>query len=99
MFKYRSIKKYKAKLLPKLTKRYGEKSHYSASEVRSTIYQGNFNPKFLPLGYILFLENDELLQIMNSEFPQVCLKNYKEEMVNYLTRKKYRGCLNSLQVA
>lgn len=97
MFKYRAIKKYKAKLLPKLSKRFGDKDHYTASEVRSTIYQGNFNPKFLPLGYILFLENNELLQIMEKEFPHVCLNQYKGDMVDYLTNKKYRGCLNSLQ--
>ena len=60
MFKYSSIKKYGNKLLPALEKKFGNKTYFSASEVRSTVYKKNFNPAFLPLGYIISLHPDEL---------------------------------------
>jgi len=96
VFKYSSIKKYGKKLHPALTKRYGEKNFYSASQIRSTIYQCDFNPKYLPLGYLLFLEKNSLIQVINQEFPQLCITKYKDEMCEYLSGRKYHCHLQVL---
>ena len=73
MFKYSSIKKYGKKLHPKLVKRFGEQQFYSSSQVRSTVYQCDFNPDYLPLGYLLFLDKTASNEIIKVEFPQLCL--------------------------
>jgi hypothetical protein len=96
MFKYYSIKKYGAKLLPALEKRYGEKAHYSSSEVRATVYQNNFNPKYLPLAYILFLEQNALKNVLYTEYPELNISQYKQEIVTYLNQKRYSGYLQKL---
>lgn len=93
MLKHAAIKKYGKKLLPKLQERYGKHNFYTASQVRATVYQCNFNPKFLPLGYLLFLQQEALQEILAIEFPDLCINNYKAEMRNYLDRKKYHGSL------
>jgi len=98
MFKRRAIKKYGNQLLPKLQKRYGENTFYNASQVRSTIYQCNFNPSYLPLGYILFLDSCELNTVITTEFPNLCIRKYKEEMKDYLSERKYYGYLKLLNV-
>lgn len=96
MFKYSSIKKYGKKLHPALKKRYGDKNFYNASQIRSTIYQCDFNPKYLPLGYLLFLENSSLLQVINQEFPQLCMTKYKKELCEYLIGREHHGYLQVL---
>lgn len=96
MFKYRAIKKYGKKLLPKLEKRFGVKDAYNASEIRSTVYQCNFNPNHLPLGYILFLEKSELDKTIKREFPDLCIQQYKRETNEFLTKKNYNGYLSIL---
>ena len=96
VFKYLAIKKYGSKLLPTLIARYGVQQHYSASQIRSTIYQKGFNPDFLPLGYLLFLAKDELTRVLSVEFPELCIVKYKNEMVNYLDEKRYQGYLEIL---
>jgi len=98
MFKHSAIKKYGNKLLPQLQKRYGERLYYSASQIRATVYQRNFNSKYLPLGYILFLEPSILAQIIEKEFPCLCIIRYKKEMRDYLDEHKYHGYLQSLTV-
>ena len=98
MFKYYSIKKYDVKLLPALEKRYGEKQHYSASQVRATVYQNDFNPKYLPLAYLLFLEQSALKNVLYIEYPELNIGQYKQEICEYLTRKQYRGYLQNLTV-
>jgi len=98
MFKRRAIKKYGNQLLPKLQKRFGESTFYNASQVRSTIYQCNFNPNYLPLGYILFLDSCELNSVVTTEFPDLCIRTYKEEMRDYLNERKYYGYLKLLNV-
>jgi len=98
MFKRRAIKKYGNQLLPKLQKRYGENTFYNASQVRSTIYQCNFNPSYLPLGYILFLDSSDLNTVITTEFPELCIRKYKEEMKDYLSERKYYGYLKLLNV-
>lgn len=96
MFKFSSIKKYGKKLHPTLVKRYGEKDFYSASEIRSTVYQCDFNPKHLPLGYLLFLETKQLNQVITKEFPQLCIKSYKAEIAEYLNEREHYGHLKLL---
>lgn len=94
MFKYRAIKKLGNKLLPTLEKEFGNKTYFSAREVRSTVYKKNFNPSFLPLGYIISLHPDELTEVMNEQFPDVSVHDYKKEMMTYLSEKNYQGRLN-----
>lgn len=96
MFKYYSIKKYGKKLLPALEKRYGHKEYYSASEVRATVYQNNFNPKYLPLAYLLFLDQNALKNVLYSEYPELNISHYKQDIVEYLNRKQYQGFLKKL---
>lgn len=84
MFKSLAIKKYGTKLYPQLIKSFGEQSFYTASQVRATVYKHSFNPYFLPLGYILFLDCQALSYVLHVEYPQLCLKSYKKEMSRYL---------------
>lgn len=96
MFKYRSIKRYGTKLLPTLERNFGHKPYYTASEVRSTIFKNNFSVKYLPLGYLLFLDTTSLKEAMYIEFPQTNIDDYRQEMSNYLTSKNYSGYLEVL---
>jgi hypothetical protein len=98
MFKRRAIKKYGNNLLPKLQHRYGERTFYNASQVRSTIYQCNFNPSYLPLGYILFLDSYDLSKVITAEFPGLCIQKYKQEIKDYLNKRKYYGYLKLLSI-
>jgi len=98
MFKRSAIKKYGNKLLPTLQQRYGEQTFYNASQVRATVYQCNFNPSYLPLGYLLFLDKNSLNLIISVEFPQLCINNYKQELQAYLNEHKYYGYLRLLTV-
>lgn len=97
MFKYWSLKKYVTKLLPLLEKQYGVRAFYSASQIRETIFKKDFDPKFLPLGYILFLERSKLLDTMSEQFPDINISEYKKEILLYLERKSYRGSLTVFQ--
>lgn len=98
MFKRRAIKKYGNKLLPMLQNRYGEHIFYKASEVRATIYQCNFNPSYLPLGYLLFLDACDLSKVITTEFPELCIQKYKQEIKDYLNERKYYGYLKLLSI-
>ncbi len=98
MFKQRAIRKYGNKLLPKLQKRYGEQKYYNASQVRATVYQCDFNPKFLPLGYLLFLDKCSLNEVMSVEFPELSIRQYKQDMQRYLDQHQYYGHLKLLSV-
>ena len=96
MFKYRAIKKYGVKLLPVLEKRYGKQNYYSPSQVRTCVYQKNFAPKYLPLGYLLFTNQQELNKVMALEFPQLDLNEFKQGLQHYLEDKNYQGYLQVL---
>jgi len=96
MLKYLSIKKYGDKLLKKLEKKFGKKSFYTRSEIRGTVYKGNFSPTYLPLGYILYLEPQELPNVIGCEFPDVDMLEYKEEILKYLDKKSYQGSILQL---
>jgi len=96
MFKYWAIKKYGTKLLPKLRKRYGEQRCYTASQLRATVYQCDFNPQYLPLGYILFLNENELERVLKQEFPEISVPCYKKELTDFLNGYKYQGYLQVL---
>lgn len=98
MFKYAAIKKYGYKLHPILQKRYGEQLFYTASQIRATVYQCNFNPKFLPLGYLLFLDPHLLIQLMQEEFPTICIHHYTKDIRDYLDKRKYHGYLQLLSL-
>lgn len=99
MFKYWSIKKYGTKFLPTLEKRYGKLPHYSAHQIRATVYQKDFNPEFLPLAYLLFLSQQEQEKIMAREFPDLNIDAYKKEILDLLESKQYQGFLEVLQHA
>jgi len=97
MFKYWSIKRYGTKLLPILESKFGCKEYYSASEIRTTIFRNNFSARYLPLGYILFLDNTSLKETMYIEFPQIEICKYRKEISDYLSSKSYNGYLLVLQ--
>lgn len=97
MFKYWSLKKYGKKLLPYLEINFGKRDFYSSSEIRTIVYQKDFNPNYLPLGYILFLDPKEIQQTFFIEFPQLDINEYKQEILNYLDKKSYQGFLRKLK--
>ncbi|GHG02770.1 DUF6559 family protein [Thalassotalea marina] len=97
MFKYWSIKKYGSKLLPQLEKHYGENTFYTASQIRTIVYKKDFNPSYLPLGYILFLDPARLDGVLAKEFPEVKVNEYKKEILTFLEEKSYNGFLLTLQ--
>jgi len=88
MFKSWSIKKYGYKLHHKLINRYGVQLYFTVHQVRATVYQCNFNPKFLPLAYILYLSPEQLAKIIAIEFPELSIASYKKEMLTYLGKNK-----------
>jgi len=96
MFKRAAIKKYGKKLLPALQKRYGEQQYYNPSQVRTTVYKGNFSPRYLPLGYLMFIEPNQLPSLIKEEFPNLCINNYTQEIRDYLDKHKYYGLLKFL---
>ena len=97
MFKYWSIKRYGSKLLPTLERNFGCKDYYTASEIRTTIFKNNFSSKYLPLGYLLFLDDISLKETMYIEYPQINIGEYRQEISNYLEKKSYHGYLQVLQ--
>lgn len=97
MFKYWSIKKYGSKLLPLLEKQYGTRQYYSSSQIRTVIYRKDFDPSYLPLGYILFLDPHSLEDVLKAEFPDIKIAEYKKDILKYLEKKSYRGFLQILQ--
>ncbi|MFD2166398.1 hypothetical protein ACFSJY_08965 [Thalassotalea euphylliae] len=99
MFRYWSIKRYGTCFLPTLEKRYGKLPYYNAHQIRSTVYQKDFNPEFLPLAYMLFLTPSELSSVLSAEFPDLNVEEYKLDIISYLQSKSYQGYLNVLQQA
>jgi hypothetical protein len=97
MFKYWSIKRYGTKLLPTLERNFGCKDYYTASEVRTTVFKNNFSSNYLPLGYLLFLDDISLKEAMYIEFPQINISEYRQEISSYLASKSYHGYLQVLQ--
>ena len=98
MLKYRAIKKYGNKLHQLLESKFGVKKFYTASEIRSTVYKSNFSPTYLPLGYILYLNNAELDKVLLREFPEIDPIKYKQEIVNFLDKRGYQGAMRELTV-
>lgn len=96
MLRYRSLKKYGTKLLPYLEKQFGQQEFYNASQIRTVVYKKDFNPSYLPLGYILFLEPSCLRETLTKEFPTLNIVEYKQEILSYLDKKSYQGYLNIL---
>lgn len=98
MFKKHAIKKYGKKLLPTLKKRYGEKPYYSASEVRATVYKNSFNPKYLPLAYLLCLEQQDLNNVLFSEYPELDIYQYKKDIFSYIIQKNHTKYFQNLNI-
>jgi len=96
MFKSWSIKKYGYKLHHKLVKRYGVQHYYSIHQVRATVYKCNFNPKHLPLAYLLYLSPENLSNVMNSEFPDISIPLYRKEMLSYFGNKNSNNYTQTL---
>ena len=96
MFKYWSIKRYGTKLLSILERDFGCKEYYTSSEIRTTVFKNNFSTRYLPLGYILFLDDLSLKETMYIEFPEIDICEYRKEMSNYLESKSYHGYLQVL---
>ena len=94
MFKYWAIKKYCKKLLPKLQSRYGFQKFYTASQVRATVYQCDFNPTYLPLGYILHLSESDQTKIIELEFPDICINSYKKDIVMNIENRSIENQLS-----
>ncbi|MFT5757272.1 MAG: hypothetical protein ACI9LM_002001 [Alteromonadaceae bacterium] len=80
MFKKLAIKKYANKLLTTLKKRYGDHDKYSASQIRETIYKCGFNPKYLPLAYILHLQKEQITATLGLEFPHLNIASFRKEV-------------------
>ena len=99
LFKSHAIKKYGAKLMPVLVNSYGAKKHYSPSEVRSTVYHNNFNPKYLPLAYLLCLEQSDLKNVLFTEYPELDIELYRKEISAYIVRKNYSEYFQRLSLS
>lgn len=97
MLKYWHIKKYGEHLASKLAKRYGEKDFYTASQIRATVYQCNYKPSYLPLGYLLYLDKANVEEVFANEFSDLCINEYKNDMLAYLNKKQYNGRLYELK--
>ncbi len=97
MFTYWSLKKYGKKLLPLLAKYYGQQEFYSPSQIRTIVYRKDFDPKYLPLGYMLCAEPKVVQQVMAKEFPQIDINAYKREIVSYLERQSDKRYFQVLQ--
>ena len=90
MFTAKSINKYFSKLLPRLAKRYGTQETYSASQIRATVFQCDFKTKYLPLGYVLALNNEDLEAVFAKEYPEYTVAQYKQEILDILTSRKVK---------
>lgn len=88
MLRNRKIRKYERKLLPSLVKRYGIQPTYNARQVRATVYQCDFAPQHLPLGYMLFLEPSECKKVLSNEFPDLSINKYREDISEKLANKQ-----------
>lgn len=84
--------------MPALINRFGEKEYYTPSEVRSTVYHKNFNPKYLPLAYLLYLDKNDLKNVIYIEYPELDIEQYTIEINDYITRKKYSEYFQRLNV-
>jgi len=80
-----AIKRYANKLLPTLNKRYGTSEKYSAHQIRETIFKCGFNPKYLPLAYILYIEKEQLIPILAIEYPELDITSFRKEICYYLS--------------
>ncbi len=84
--------------MPSLVKRYGMQTSYNASQVRSTVYQCNFHPKHLPLGYLLHLEPNDCKVILKKEFPELCITKYKALISQQISQENTHSQLKSVFV-
>ena len=80
-----------------LIKHYGEQEFFTPSQIRTVVYRKDFDPKYLPLGYMLCAEPAAVKQVMKKEFPQIDINAYKSEIVGYLEKQKDRGYFQVLQ--
>lgn len=97
MFTYFSVKKYTTKLVPLLEKRYKSKGPFTPSQVRATVYQCDFNEKYLALGYLIALPKSEVKAIFSAEFSDICPEQYRIEIIELLANKKV--CTKQLNIS
>ena len=83
MFKYLAIRRYQKRLVPILKRRFPETKQFTASQIRTVVYQEDFSPKLLPLGYMMLLSGSELSGVLDLEFPELDTKAFMQE--NQLT--------------
>lgn len=79
MFKYLAIRKYQKRLVPVLKKRFPEVKEYTASHIRTVVYQNAFSPNLLPLGYMMLLSQKELTEVLEREFPFFNAQEFLQE--------------------
>ncbi|WP_039989299.1 DUF6559 family protein [Paraglaciecola arctica] len=96
MFNKFAIKRYVKKLRPLLEKEYGQRSTYSASQIRTTVFKKNFNAKYLPLAYIMCLKKEETQLVLSVEFPDLCVSAFKETINNLVDSAEITQCFNTL---
>jgi hypothetical protein len=87
MFTPRKLHHYFSLLPKKLQKRYGIRATYNAHQVRATVFHCDFNPNYLPLGYVLFLPAEQASAVIQKEFPDFSMAALFEQ-INQFTKKK-----------
>lgn len=97
MFRKLSVKRYIKKLRPVLEKQYGQRSSYSASQIRETVFKKDFNTKYLPLAYIMCLRKDELATVLGVEFPNLCITNFELNVRNLVDSPEISQHFNTLR--
>jgi len=74
-------------LYPSLKERYGPLEVFTKGQIKRTVEEYPFNEKYLPYAYGLFLEKPELVDVLQSEYPDVSAK----EIRRYLANRFFEG--------
>jgi hypothetical protein len=99
MFSPRKLQHYFSKLPYKLQKKYGKKSTYSATEIRETVFKCDFNVKYLPLGYLMFLPKDQARFYISTEFPNFSFTSLQAQITHLIEKKpQYLQTIESLDL-
>jgi len=96
MFNRFSVKRYVKKLRPVLEKQYGQHNTYSARQIRTVVFQKNFNAKYLPLAYIMCLKKDEVRTVLGVEFPTLCVTDFEQTISNLTDSPEITQHFNAL---
>lgn len=96
MFNKLSVKRYVKKLRPVLEKKYGQRNTYSARQIRTTVFKANFNVRYLPLAYIMCLKKDEIISVLDVEFPELCVTEFEQTISNLVESPEIAQHFNTL---